>query len=132
MVVDEQELRPDVVLHRHRGKRPQRGDDTTALSINTIRALAIDAVEAAGSGHPGTTMALAPLGQLLTPRFLAHDPAEPGWPDRDRFVLSAGHASLPLYALLPLSGYDLPLDELKRFRQLGSRCPGHPERGLTP
>jgi transketolase len=132
MVVDEQELRPDVVLHRHRGKRRQRGDDTTALSINTIRALAIDAVEAAGSGHPGTPMALAPLGHLLFTRFLKQDPADPGWPDRDRFVLSAGHASLLLYALLHLSGYDLPLDELKRFRQLGSRCPGHPERGLTP
>ncbi len=132
VAVDEEELRPDVVLHGHRGKRRQRGNDTTALSINTIRTLAIDAVEAAGSGHPGTPMALAPLGHLLFTRFLKQDPTDPGWPDLDRLVLSPGHASMLLYALLHLSGYDLPLDELKRFRQLGSRCPGHPERGLTP
>jgi transketolase len=132
MTVDERDLRPDVVVHRHRGARRQIGDEATALSINTVRALAIDAVEAAGSGHPGTPMALAPLGHLLFTRFLKQDPTDPAWPDRDRFVLSAGHASMLLYALLHLSGYDVPLAELKRFRRLGSRCPGHPERGLTP
>jgi transketolase len=132
MAVDEDQLRPDIVVHRHPGEGPQPGDDVSALSINTIRALAIDAVEAAGSGHPGAPMALAPLGHLLFTRFVAQDPTDPGWPDRDRFVLSAGHASMLLYALLHLSGYDLPLDELKRFRRLGSRCPGNPERGVTP
>jgi transketolase len=100
--------------------------------VNTIRTLAIDAVEAAGSGHPGTPMALAPVAYVLWSRFLKHDPSDPGWPDRDRFVLSAGHASMLLYAMIHLSGYDLPLEELKRFRQWGSRCPGHPERGGTP
>ncbi|HZC98681.1 MAG TPA: transketolase [Actinomycetes bacterium] len=100
--------------------------------VNTIRTLAIDAVEAAGSGHPGTPMALAPVAYVLWSRFLKHDPSDPGWPDRDRFVLSAGHASMLLYAMVHLSGYDLPLEELKRFRQWGSRCPGHPERGVTP
>ena len=77
-------------------------------------------------------MGLAPVGWTLFTRHLRHDPADPAWPDRDRFVLSAGHASMLLYALLHLTGYDLPLDELKRFRQLGSETPGHPERGDTP
>lgn len=92
----------------------------------------MDAVEAAASGHPGTPMGMAPVGYGLWTRFLKHDPADPDWLDRDRFVLSSGHASMLLYALLHLTGYDLPLDELKRFRRWGSRCPGHPERGLTP
>jgi transketolase len=92
----------------------------------------MDAVETAGSGHPGTPMGLAPVAYVLWTRFLNFDPESPGWPNRDRFVLSAGHASMLLYALLHLSGFDLPLDELKAFRQWGSRCPGHPERGLTP
>jgi transketolase len=92
----------------------------------------MDAVEAAQSGHPGTPMALAPAGWLLWTRHLKHDPSHPGWPDRDRFVLSCGHASMLLYGLLHLTGYDLPLDEIKRFRQWGSRTPGHPEHGLTP
>jgi transketolase len=92
----------------------------------------MDAVEAAQSGHPGTPMALAPAGWLLWTRHLNHDPAHPGWPDRDRFVLSCGHASMLLYGLLHLTGYDLPLEEIKRFRQWGSRTPGHPEHGLTP
>ncbi|HWO69902.1 MAG TPA: transketolase [Actinomycetota bacterium] len=100
--------------------------------VNAIRALAVDAVEAARSGHPGAPMGMAPVAFVLWTRFLRHDPADPAWPDRDRFVLSAGHASMLLYALLHLSGYDLPLDELRRFRQLGSRAPGHPEHGLTP
>jgi transketolase len=130
---DQEERRPDVVVHRHDGTVSGRDDgDLTSLCINTIRALAIDAVEAAGSGHPGTPMALAPLGHVLFTEVMHHDPSDPAWPDRDRFVLSAGHASMLLYALLHLSGYDLPLDELRRFRRLGSRCPGHPERGLTP
>ena len=92
----------------------------------------MDAVEAAQSGHPGTPMALAPAAYLLWSRFLRHNPANPAWPDRDRFVLSCGHASMLLYSLLHLSGYDLPLEEIKAFRQWGSRTPGHPERGHTP
>jgi transketolase len=102
------------------------------IAINAIRALSMDAVEAAQSGHPGTPMALAPIAWALWTRFLRHDPAAPAWPDRDRFVLSCGHASMLQYALLHLSGYDLPLDEIRRFRQWGSRTPGHPERGHTP
>ena len=92
----------------------------------------MDAVEAAQSGHPGTPMALAPAAYVLWSRFLRHNPANPDWSDRDRFVLSCGHASMLLYALLYLSGYDLPLEEIKKFRQWGSRTPGHPERGHTP
>jgi transketolase len=92
----------------------------------------MDAVEAAQSGHPGTPMALAPAAYLLWHRYLKHDPRHPDWPDRDRFVLSCGHASMLLYALLHLSGYDVSLDDLRAFRQWGSRTPGHPERGHTP
>jgi len=102
------------------------------LSINTIRTLSMDAVQQADSGHPGTPMALAPLGYLLFTRHLKHNPANPQWPDRDRFVLSAGHASMLLYSLLYLTGYDLSLDDLKNFRQWGSKTPGHPEFGHTP
>ncbi len=101
------------------------------LSIQTIRTLAIDAVQAANSGHPGAPMALAPVAYLLS-RQMRYNPRNPDWFDRDRFVLSAGHASMLLYAMLHLSGYDLPLEELKRFRQLGSMTPGHPEVGHTP
>jgi len=103
-----------------------------ALCINTIRALAIDAVQEAGSGHPGTPMGAAPMAYTLWTRFLRHNPANPGWPDRDRFVLSPGHASVLLYSLLHLTGYNLPLDELKALRRFGSQTPGHPERGHTP
>ncbi len=92
----------------------------------------MDAVEAAQSGHPGTPMALAPAAYVLWHRFLKHDPRNPDWPDRDRFVLSCGHASMLLYSLLHLSGYDVSLDDLRAFRQWGSRTPGHPERGHTP
>jgi transketolase len=92
----------------------------------------MDAVQQANSGHPGTPMALAPVGYLLWRRHLRHAPTHPDWPDRDRFVLSCGHASMLLYALLHLSGYDLPLEELRKFRQWGSKTPGHPERGHTP
>jgi transketolase len=101
-------------------------------SINSIRALTMDAVEQAQSGHPGTPMALAPAAYVLWTRFLRHNPKNPEWPDRDRFVLSCGHASMLLYSVLHLSGYDLSLEELKNFRQWGSRTPGHPERGHTP
>ncbi|KGQ23018.1 transketolase [Thermus filiformis] len=106
--------------------------DLTLLSINAIRFLAIDAVEKAKSGHPGMPMAMAPVGYLLFREAMRHNPLDPTWPDRDRFVLSAGHGSMLLYALLHLTGYDLPLGELQRFRQWGSKTPGHPERGHTP
>jgi len=102
------------------------------LCINTIRFLAIDAVQKANSGHPGTPMGAAPMAYVLWVRFLKHNPADPKWTDRDRFVLSPGHASAMLYALLHLTGYDLPLDEIKLFRQWGSRTPGHVEYGVTP
>jgi transketolase len=102
------------------------------LCINTVRTLAMDAVQQAESGHPGTPMALAPLGYVLWLRHLRHNPANPQWPDRDRFVLSCGHASMLLYSLLHLTGYDVSLDDLRQFRQWGSRTPGHPEVGLTP
>jgi transketolase len=101
-------------------------------AINTIRTLAIDGVQRANSGHPGAPMGAAPMTYVLWTRFLQHAPTHPDWFDRDRFVLSAGHASMLLYSMLHLTGYDLPLDELKRFRQMGSRTPGHPEYGLTP
>ena len=102
------------------------------LGVNTIRALAMDAVQQANSGHPGAPMGAAPMAHALWTRFLRHNPGNPEWPDRDRFVLSAGHASMLLYALLHLTGYDLPLGELERFRQWESRTPGHPERHDTP
>jgi transketolase len=99
---------------------------------NAVRFLAVDAVERAKSGHPGAPMGMADAAEVLWRRYLNHDPAHPDWPDRDRFVLSNGHASMLLYALLHLTGYDLPIDELKRFRQLDSKTPGHPEFRLTP
>ncbi len=101
------------------------------LCVTTVRTLSIDAVQQANSGHPGAPMGLAPAAWLMFTRHLRHAPARPQWPNRDRFVLSAGHASAMLYALLNLTGYDLPMDELERFRQLGSQTPGHPERGDT-
>ena len=108
-------------------------EDSLALrAIDTIRTLSMDAVEKAKSGHPGTPMALAPLAYALWTRVMTYDPRDPGSPFRDRFVLSAGHASMLLYSVLHLTGYDLPLDELKAFRQWGSRTPGHPEHGHTP
>ncbi|MDD2541638.1 MAG: transketolase [Desulfuromonadaceae bacterium] len=102
------------------------------LCINTIRFLSIDAVQKANSGHPGMPMGAAPMAYILWDRFLNHNPANPDWFNRDRFVLSAGHASMLLYSLLHLTGYDLSLDEIKRFRQWQSKTPGHPERGHTP
>src|SRR2546422_6848008 len=102
------------------------------LCINTIRVLSIDAVEQAASGHPGMPMGAAPMAYVLWTRHLRHDPAHPKWVDRDRFVLSAGHGSMLLYSLLFLTGYDLPMDEIKRFRQWHSKTPGHPECCETP
>ncbi|HZI29096.1 MAG TPA: transketolase, partial [Gemmatimonadaceae bacterium] len=102
------------------------------LCINTVRALAMDAVQKAESGHPGAPMALAPLAYLLYTRHLKHNPADPEWPDRDRLVLSNGHASMLLYASLHMSGYGVSVDEIRNFRQWGSITPGHPEHGLTP
>jgi transketolase len=102
------------------------------LSITTIRTLAMDAVQKANSGHPGTPMALAPAAYVLWTRFLRHNPRNPEWFDRDRFVLSAGHASMLIYAMLHLTGYDVSLDEIKNFRQWGSKTAGHPEHGLAP
>ncbi len=106
--------------------------DLDATCVNTLRFLAVDAVEKAKSGHPGLPLGAAPMAYVLWDRFLRHNPAQPDWPDRDRFILSAGHGSALLYALLHVTGYDLSLEELQRFRQWGSRTPGHPEHGLTP
>ena len=104
----------------------------THVMANALRALAMDAVQAANSGHPGMPMGMAEIAVALWTRHLRHNPANPAWPDRDRFVLSNGHGSMLQYALLHLTGYDLPIDELRRFRQLHSRTPGHPECGATP
>ncbi len=106
-------------------------DDLELRAINTIRGLAMDVPQVANSGHQGTAMALAPLAHVLWTRIMDYDPADPHWFDRDRFVLSAGHASVLLYSMLHLTGYDLTLDDLKAFRQWGSRTPGHPERNHT-
>ena len=106
--------------------------DVQKRSIDTIRVLAMDAVQKANAGHPGTAMALAPLAYLLYTKVLRHSPSNPDWPDRDRFVLSAGHACILQYATLHLTGYNLALEELKRFRQWQSLTPGHPEHGVTP
>ena len=105
---------------------------TDAELANALRALAMDAVEAAKSGHPGMPMGMAEIAVALWTRHLRHNPANPAWPGRDRFVLSNGHGSMLLYSLLHLTGYALPMEELKRFRQLGSKTPGHPEYGYAP
>jgi len=102
------------------------------LCVNTIRTLSIDAIQKANSGHPGAPMGLAPVAYVLWDRILRYNPANPRWCNRDRVLLSAGHASMLLYSVLHLTGYDLPLSEIERFRQLGSKCPGHPEYNLTP
>ncbi len=106
--------------------------DLDQLCINTVRFLSVDAVQKADSGHPGMPLGAAPMAYTLWMRFLKHNPGNPAWFDRDRFVLSAGHGSMLLYSLLHLTGYDLSLDDIKQFRQWGSRTPGHPERGHTP
>jgi transketolase len=102
------------------------------LCVNTIRTLSIDAVQKANSGHPGAPMGLAPVAYVLWSRVMRYSPMDPRWPNRDRFVLSAGHASMLLYSMLHLTGYDLPLSEIEKFRQVGSKCPGHPEYNITP
>jgi transketolase len=101
-------------------------------AINALRVLSIDAVQAANSGHPGLPLGAAPMAYVLFAEFMHFDPQKPEWPNRDRFVLSAGHGSALLYSLLHITGYDLSLDELKNFRQLGSKTPGHPERLHAP
>jgi transketolase len=111
---------------------PVTAKATDAELANSIRALAMDAVEAAKAGHPGMPMGMAEIAVALWKRHLRHNPANPGWADRDRFVLSNGHGSMLLYSVLHLTGYDLPMSELRRFRQLGSKTPGHPERGCAP
>ena len=109
--------------------KPQTLED---LCINTIRTLSIDAIENANSGHPGMPMGAAAMAYVLWTRHMRFNPKNPAWPDRDRFVLSAGHGSMLLYSMLFLTGYDLTIDDIKRFRQWRSRTPGHPEHGLTP
>ena len=106
--------------------------DLDESCINTLRFLSVDAVQKANSGHPGLPMGAAPMAYVLWTRFLKHNPANPGWVDRDRFVLSAGHGSMLLYSLLHVTGYDVSLEQIQQFRQWGSITPGHPERGLTP
>ncbi len=107
-------------------------NDLDLLAVNTIRILSAEAVQKANSGHPGMPMGAAGMAYVLWTRFLKHNPRNPHWPDRDRFVLSAGHGSMLLYSLLHLTGYDLPMDEIRAFRQWDSRTPGHPEQGHTP
>ena len=109
----------------------QVAGDLDQLAIDTIRTLSMDAVQKANSGHPGAPMGMAPMAYTLWTRFMRHSPTEPTWPNRDRFVLSAGHASMLLYSLLYLTGYGLTIDDLEHFRQWGSLTPGHPEHGLT-
>jgi len=113
-------------------KSPNQPDPIDEICINTIRTLTIDAIEKANSGHPGAPMGLAPAAYVLWTRFLRHCPEKPDWLDRDRFVLSGGHASMLLYSLLHLTGYDVSLEDLKQFRQFGGKTPGHPEFGHTP
>jgi len=114
-----------------RNARTMAATDLDHLAINVVRGLAMDAPQAAGNGHPGTAMALAPLAHVLFSRIMRHDPARPDWPDRDRFVLSCGHASILLYSMLYLCGYGLSLDDIHAFRQWGSLTPGHPESRHT-
>ncbi|MBI3840314.1 MAG: transketolase, partial [Planctomycetia bacterium] len=126
-------------MSKENERRASPASSIEQVAINTIRTLAMDAVQAANSGHPGTPMALAPVAYTLWNEVLRYDPADPRWPGRDRFVLSCGHASMLLYSMLHLAGVKqvvdgrvtdelaVPMDEIRRFRQLGSRCPGHPE-----
>ena len=123
---------PRAVKAKKGAKRSSAGSPLDLLCINTVRTLSMDGVQKAESGHPGTPMALAPLCYVLWTKHLRHNPSNPSWAGRDRFVLSCGHASMLIYSLLYCTGYDLPLDELKNFRQWGSKTPGHPEHGLTP
>src|SRR5665213_2618540 len=110
----------------------QKQDELDQLSINTLRLLAVDQVEKAKSGHPGAPLGCAPIAYLLFHKLMKYNPHDPKWADRDRFVLSNGHASALLYGVLHLTGYDLPISQLEQFRQYGSQTPGHPEYGETP
>ena len=114
---------------------PQTANPASSLDdlcVNTLRFLSVDAVQKANSGHPGLPLGAAAMAYVLWTRFLKHHPSNPDWFNRDRFVLSAGHGSALLYSLLHVTGYALPLEQIKQFRQWGSMTPGHPERGLTP
>ncbi|OQX14663.1 MAG: transketolase, partial [Desulfobacteraceae bacterium IS3] len=111
---------------------PQDQAKTDLMCVNIIRTLAMDAIQKANSGHPGAPMGLAPAAYTLWTRIMKHNPKNPDWHDRDRFVLSGGHASMLLYSMLYLTGYDISLEDIKNFRQWGSRTPGHPEYGHTP
>jgi len=113
-------------------ERPNTDNNLAELCVNTIRTLSIDAVQQANSGHPGAPLGLAAATFVMWDQFLKHNPQDPNWPDRDRFILSAGHASMLLYSMLYLTGYDVSLDDIKQFRQWESITPGHPEHGLTP
>src|SRR3990172_3639139 len=129
------DLRPDVedsALATDPLRPSMSSSQRDTLAINTLRFLSADAVQQANSGHPGLPMGAASLAYVLWTRHLRFDPSAPKWADRDRFVLSAGHGSMLLYSLLHLSGFDLPLAEIQRFRQWGSKTPGHPEFGLAP
>ena len=110
----------------------ENSKDIEKLAIDTVRVLSADAVQKANSGHPGTAMALAPMGHVLWSKFLNYNPKNPDWANRDRFILSAGHACILQYSFLYLTGYDLSLDDIKQFRQLNSKTAGHPEYGLAP
>src|SRR6202020_603266 len=110
----------------------QQQHELDQLSINALRFLAVDAVQKANSGHPGAPLGCAPIAYLLYHKLMKHDPADPKWIDRDRFILSNGHTSALLYGALPLSGYGLPMSQFDQFRQYGSHTPGHPERGEAP
>jgi transketolase len=122
----------ETVQDKHAATEPSNQQNLELLCINTIRTLAMDAVQKANSGHPGTPMALAPLAFMLWDRYLRHNPHHPKWPGRDRFILSNGHASMLLYAMLHLTGYDLSIDDIKQFRQFESKTPGHPEYNHVP
>src|SRR3978361_533921 len=110
----------------------QKQDELDQLSINTLRFLAVDTVEKAKSGHPGAPLGCSPIAYLLYHKLMKYNPADPLWTDRDRFILSNGHASALLYGVLHLTGYDLPMEQLQQFRQWGSHTPGPPEYGETP
>ena len=125
------DVRPDVGIR----KRTSSGSAPTGIDadcINAIRFLAIDSIQKANSGHPGTPMGLAPLAWTLWSRQMKYDPRSPGWMDRDRFIMSGGHACMLQYASLHLAGYDLSIEDLKQFRQWESKTPGHPEMDMTP